>query len=418
MLLDMKRGEQMTSRSLRFLLALVLISLCAFELQAQPAPSTQPEPASRAGRGRGRGGAGRGPATTPAMRQDPLTGQWYTPQKATDYAFGADLSFVKQLEDGGKVFKDLDGTAKPALQIFQEHGYNWVRLRTCVEPTSSRLPNTTAYTIAMANDARKRGMKVFLDFHYSNGWADPTNEPTPAQWRDMNIDQMTTALFNYTRDTIAAMASAGALPDMIQVGNEVGNGFLWPTADIREGKNWDNFTRLLKAGINGIDAGRGDNPRPMIMIHVDHGGNIDLTRSFFDKLNSFGVPYDVIGFSFYPWSHGTLMHLRANFAFTAETYHKDVYLVETGYYHTPSQYFRQTPGPFPETPQGQAQWLAAVNEIVMQTPGGRGKGVMWWEAAGGPGLTNRSYFNDAGEAQPVFEVFHPFTRPAHRTDNQ
>jgi arabinogalactan endo-1,4-beta-galactosidase len=92
--------------------------------------------------------------------------------------------------------------------------------------------------------------------------------------------------------------------------------------------------------------------------------------------------------------------------------------VETGYYYRPSPFFRRTPGPFPETPEGQAQWLTTVNNIVMDVPGGRGKGVFWWEPAGSGGLTGRSYFDPDGNAQPILSVFHPFAWPVHRTDNQ
>src|SRR5471030_557319 len=101
---------------------------------------------------------------------------------ANEYAFGADLSFVKQIEEQGKKFHD-GGSVKPGLQIFRENGYNWIRLRTCVDTV--RLPNDTKYTIAMAQDAKKLGYKFLLDFHYSNGWADPTNEPTPQAWQKL-----------------------------------------------------------------------------------------------------------------------------------------------------------------------------------------------------------------------------------------
>jgi arabinogalactan endo-1,4-beta-galactosidase len=330
-----------------------------------------------------------------------------------DYAFGADVSSTMQLEQNGKVFKE-NGVAKPALQILRDNGYNWVRLRVCHDP--ARLPQGTQYTIAAAKAAKKLGFKFLLDIHYSDGWADPTNEPTPPQWRALSHADLVKALFEYTRDTIAAFASEDVLPDVIQVGNEIGNGFLWPAGKLPD--HWDDFADLINAGVNGIDAGRGNGKRPLIMIHVDHGGDIVKTKAFFDKLNTYGVPYDLIGFSFYPWSHGTLMDLRANLAFAAATYGKDVYVVETGYYYRPSRYFRDLPGPFPETPDGQAQWLSAVNQIVMEVPGERGRGVFWWEPASNAGLAARGYFDADGNAQPIINVFHPFTRPIHRTDGQ
>ncbi len=334
-------------------------------------------------------------------------------QHYTDYAFGADLSFLKQVEDGGKKFKD-GGVEKPGLQIFRDHGYNWVRLRACVEPVANRLPNTTEYTIAMAKDAKKLGYKICLDFHYSNGWADPGNEPTPAAWRNLPANDLIDAIFNYTRDTIAAMRDAGVSPDLVQIGNEIGNGFCWPVGKLPE--NWDNLAGMIYAGINGVDAGRGNFRRPKIMLHVDHGGDVHNCKKFFDKINAYGLPFDVIGLSFYPWSHGTLVDLRDNLAFLANEYHKEIMVVETGYYYERSRFFTNAAPPFPETPEGQKQWLEAVNDVVMQTPNRLGKGVFWWEPAATRGLIGRGYFDADGNAQPVISAFDKFTRPARRTD--
>jgi len=391
-------------RIIRFAALLPIFLVCAMAV-AQTFPTTR-----GAGRGRGRG-FGRGPTTTPGEILD-ANGLWYTPQKHAEYAFGYDASSQLSLEQQGQVFKE-EGKPKPLLQILRDHGYNWIRLRVCKEP--ARLPQNTDYVIAAAKEAKALGFKYLLDFHYSNSWADPTNEPTPTDWQGLSHPQLVTALFEYTRDTVAKLAAANVLPDAIQVGNEIGNGFLWPAARLPE--HWDDFADLVHAGVSGIDAGRGNGARPIILIHVDHGGNADKTKVFFDKLNSYGVAYDAIGFSFYPWSHGTLLDLRENLAFAANAYGKNVYVVETGYYHQPSQYFRVLPGPFAETPAGQAQWLAAVNNEVMQVPGGRGKGVFWWGEPSG-GLNGRSYFDADGNVQAIINVFDQFTRPLHRTDGQ
>ena len=105
--------------------------------------------------------------------------------RAADFAFGADLSFLKQAEDRGKVFRD--GTnAAPGLQLFRNHGYNWVRLRLFVDPVGGHLPNDLAYTLAMARDAKKLGFKFLLDFHYANSWADPAKQPTPVTWTNLS----------------------------------------------------------------------------------------------------------------------------------------------------------------------------------------------------------------------------------------
>ena len=158
------------------------------------------------------------------------------------------------------------------------------------------------------------------------------------------------AVFEYTLETMGAFRDAGALPDMVQVGNEIPPGMLW-----RDGKlpdHWQNFAELLKAGIKGVEAGAGTNRHPRIMIHIDRGGDKAGTKYLFDKLNTYGVPFDVIGQSYYPWWHGTLLDLRENLIFMAKEYHKDIILVEVAYCWRPTEY-KQRPGPFAESPEGQ-----------------------------------------------------------------
>lgn len=386
--------------------------------QTQPA-GTQPTTQSTARGGRGARGAARGPAPQqfPTQIQDTSTNQWYTPQRHAEYAFGADLSSLRQTELQGRMQYKDNGTAKPAMQIFRDHGYNWVRLRVCTPP--ARLPQDTAYAVAMSKDAKKLGMKVLLDFHYSDGWSDPrpANHPIPSTWRDLTQPDLVKALFEYTRDTIAAFAKEDVLPDMVQIGNEVSNGFMAPAGQLPE--HWDQFAGLVYAGVNGVDAGRGNSKRPKIMIHVDHGGDLPKTKAFFDKITSYEIPYDTIGFSFYPWSHGNLLDLKENIEFAAKAYQKDVMVVETGYCSSPSNYFRFSPGPFPETPEGQAQFMTAVNNIIMNVPDGRGKGIFYWEPSDMRLEQGRRAFFDAdGNTLPVMSVFQHYVRPIHRTDDQ
>jgi arabinogalactan endo-1,4-beta-galactosidase len=323
---------------------------------------------------------------------------------AADYAVGADLSFLKQAEDRGTVFKD-GGEARPGLRIFKDHGYNWVRLRLFHSP--KELPNDLAYTTALAKEAKALGFKFLLNFHYSDTWADPGKQFTPAAWKDMSHEELVRAVFEYTRDTVAALREAGVAPDMVQVGNEVIAGMLWP--DGRLPGHWDNFAEQVKAGIRGVDAGRGDGPRPRIMIHIDRGADRRGTKAFFDKLHSYHVDYDVIGQSYYPWWHGSLLDLRENLAFMAAEYKKDIILVEVAYCWRPAEY-RRRPGPFPETPEGQRAFLDEVNRAVFDTPDRRGIGIFWWEPAVRGPLRSRGFFDDDGNALPVIQVFDRYTR--------
>lgn len=324
---------------------------------------------------------------------------------AADYAVGADLSFLKQAEDQGKVFKD-NNQPKPGLQIFKDHGYNWIRLRLFHTPT--QLPNNLAYTIALAQAAKKLGFKFLLDYHYSDTWADPGKQGIPKAWQGMSHTQLVDAVRDYTRETITAFRDAGVLPDMVQIGNEITNGMLWP--DGRLPANWDNFADLVKAGIDGVDAGRGDQPKPRMMIHIDKGGDKAATKKFFDKLNSYRVDFDVIGQSYYPWWHGSLNDLRENLIFMAHAYKQDIMVVEAAYNWRPAEY-RNRPGPFPETPEGQREFWDEVNREVQAAPDGRGIGVFWWEpAVPGGAIASRGMFDESGNALPVITVFDKFTR--------
>jgi arabinogalactan endo-1,4-beta-galactosidase len=322
---------------------------------------------------------------------------------AGDYVIGADVSFLGQAEHNGAVFKD-NGQAKPGLQIFRDHGYNWVRLR--LFHTPDRLPNDLRYTIAQALQAKQLGFKFLLDFHYSDTWADPQKQFTPRAWESLSHQELVDAVFAYTRDSIAAFREAGAIPDMVQIGNEVIGGMLWP--DGRLPQHWDNFADLLKAGIRGVDAGRGDAPRPEIMIHIDRGGDLRATKSFYDHCREHDVEFDVIGQSYYPWWHGSTEDLRKNMAFMADTYNKDIILVEVAYNWRPAEYRDRTP-PFPETPEGQKEFLVQVNQIVAETPHNLGRGIFWWEPAVPPSpIASRGIFDREGNALPVISVFDKF----------
>jgi len=307
-------------------------------------------------------------------------------------------------------FKD-GGVEKPGLQIFRDHGYNWIRLRLFHTPSTQArpLPNDLDYTIALARDAQAHGMKFLLNYHYSDTWADPAKQFLPKAWEGLDHAALVAAVHDYTRDTIAAFREAGVMPAMVQIGNEVTPGMLWPDGKLPE--NWDNFAELIKAGIAGVDAGRGDAPRPRIMIQIEKSGNWEKTKWFFDNLLQRGVEFDVIGQSYYPWWHGSLLELRDCLHATAKTYGKEIILVEVAYNWRPAEYTEE-PAPFPETPQGQREFLEEVNRIVLEIPNGLGKGIFWWEPAVPPTtrIASRGTFDEEGNALPVITVFDKFTR--------
>ena len=320
--------------------------------------------------------------------------------RAQDVIAGADVSFLRQMEGNGVAFKDA-GVARPGLRILKDHGYTWVRLRVMVNPIS--LPNDLAYAIASAKDAKALGFKVLLDFHYSDDWADPQHQSTPRAWAALSHKKLVKATYAYTRDTIKAFRNAAVMPEMVQVGNEVTVGMMWP--DGRLPGEWPNFADLLLAGIHGVDAGKGKAARPAIMIHIDKGGNQAATKWFLDNLAKYHVPYDVVGQSYYPWWQGSLDELKANLAFTWDTYHKDVVVVETAYDWRTGENFKGKPAPFPETPDGQRDFLAALDQAVREAPGGKVRGLFWWEPMAGGSIAKRALFDDEHNALPAIHVF-------------
>ncbi|HEY0795930.1 MAG TPA: glycosyl hydrolase 53 family protein [Acidisarcina sp.] len=317
-----------------------------------------------------------------------------------DYIVGADVSFSRQMESQGIVFKD-HGVAKPVLRILRDHRYNWVRLRIFNDPVT--LPNNLEYTVALALQAKAMGYKLLLDFHYADDWADPGHQPTPRAWKSLGHAELVKAVFAYTRDTIAAFRTAGVMPETVQIGNEVTSGMMWPDGKLPD--HWERFAGLVSAGIQGVDAGRGTAARPKIMIHIDQGGNRETTQWFFDTLNSYHVAYDIIGQSYYPWWQGSLEELGKNLQFMVRTYHKDVVVVETAYDWRTGEEFKGKKMPFPETPEGQRDFLAALNKVVKATSDGRGLGVFWWEPAAPGDIARRGMFDDEHNALPVVWAF-------------
>jgi len=326
-----------------------------------------------------------------------------SPLHAQSYAIGADVSFLAKCEQDGVVFKEA-GQPKDVLILLREHHYNWVRLRVFHDPSMSadRLPNDLPYTLALAKRAKGLGFRLLLDLHYSDSWADPEKQFPPAAWSKLKHQQLVQQVFDYTRDVISAFTQAGVMPEMVQVGNEITYGMLWPDGKLPD--NWENLADLLKAGISGVDAGRGSQPKPRIMIHIERGGDYDAAVSFFDNLIAHRVPFDIMGLSYYPFWHGNLTKFRDNLHDLALRYRHPIVIVETAYNWNPGS-FGNKKGEFSESGEGQKAFLMAVDEAVRAIPNGLGQGVFWWEPAAEDTLRGRSFFDEEGNVLPVISAF-------------
>jgi arabinogalactan endo-1,4-beta-galactosidase len=248
-----------------------------------------------------------------------------------DFAFGADVGFVSQMESWGTKWYDKNGKQKDILQILKEQGINNVRLRVWVNPSGGWCGKQDV--VKMAKRAKAKGMGVMLSFHYSDSWADPGTQDRPAAWKDHTVAQLEQDVYDHTKDIITALQAVGITPRWAQIGNETKRGMFYPTCQTNKGGT-DNFARMLKAGIK---ACHDCDSSIVTIIHLPDGHDNSLYRSMFDALKSRGVKWDMIGMSAYPrWSHldGPTMitKVMANIKDLEKRYGTKVMVVETGHY--------------------------------------------------------------------------------------
>jgi beta-galactosidase len=293
-----------------------------------------------------------------------------------DKMLGADISFLPELEARGMKFSDK-GVEKDAIQILKNHGFNYVRLRIFVDPQndSGYSPQKgfcdLAHTKEMAKRVKAAGMKFLLDFHYSDYWADPGKQFKPKAWRGENFTQLKQSVYDYTKMVMQQLKDQNTTPDMVQVGNEINHGMIWPDGYIN---NLDSLSQLIYAGINAV---KSVSSSTSIMLHLALGGQNDEARFWLDNIIERGIQFDVIGLSYYPRWHGTLDDLQYNLADLSKHYNKDVIVVE--YSHKKQE----------------------VNQIAFDVPNGKGKGTCIWE----PLSTWESFFDKDGKANKYLYLY-------------
>ena len=294
------------------------------------------------------------------------------------YAVGADISWLQSQEDYGVRFSD-GGVEGDAIEILRDNGFNYIRLRLFVNPKSELGYSQRdgycdlEHTLAMAKRVKDAGMYLLLDFHYSDNWADPQKQIMPQAWQTLSYDEVCAEVYNHTKSVIEALNAQGTTPDMIQIGNEVSNGMLWPYGSVRH--SFSGLCGLLKEGVR---AARESAPDAEIMLHVALGGQAEESERFFDAMAKYGVEYDLIGQSYYPEWHGTLEDLEANLNKLAKQYRKPIIVVEYRDYYL------------------------EIDRIVSSLPDNLGRGTFIWEA------TSPQWgklFDDKGVATPALDDY-------------
>lgn len=334
---------------------------------------------------------------------------------------GMDISSVKELEMCGAKFYD-NGVEQDLYKILKNYDVNAIRLRVWHDPYSETGEKYGAGTndvnvfVELAKRAIAEGMDVLLDLHYSDFWTDPGKQYLPKAWRGLNDDELAKVLYDYTYDLLVQLKERDAYPTMIQIGNELTHGLLWPNG--AQG----NYPAITKFVNSGIDAVRVFDKEIPIMVHLDCGGKNDVCVDWFDNyFKCGGRDFDYLGISYYPFWQGDVDKLKNNMNDLAKRYGKKIIIVELGMGWTVEDYAeyeglapeerkgmaataeRAEGIGYPMTKEGQCNFLKDVLTSIREVPEDLGAGFFYWEPAWIPvkgcGWAEKAgleYINDPG----------------------
>ena len=333
---------------------------------------------------------------------------------------GMDLSTLLELERCGAKYYD-NGEERDLLAIMKSYDVDTIRIRLWNDPWSETGEsygageNDLKTSLEIAKRVTAAGFGVLLNFHYSDFWADPGKQIKPKAWADYGVKELEQAVYDYTLESMRTFLDASVNITMVQVGNELSNGLLWP-----EGKvpNYDNIATFVNAGIRAVR--KADAAIP-VMIHLDNGGNNALYREWFDNFTKRGEDFEIIGLSYYPFWHGSLQMLNDNMNDIAERYGKDLVIAEVSMGYTMEDYknyeklsdeerkgYATRPAlvekiEYPMTKQGQYDFMEDFLNRISHIKGGKGKGFFYWEPAwipvpgsGWATPASLKYMNDPG----------------------
>ena len=274
---------------------------------------------------------------------------------------GADVGWLTEMENSGRMFYDKNGTATECMQLLKSTGMNSIRLRVWVNPAAGW--SSVADVLTMATRAKNLGLRLMIDFHYSDSWADPGQQTKPAAWVTQSFAALQTSVYDHTYNVLNTLKANGITPEWVQVGNETNDGMLWPTG--KASINMSNFAAFIKAGYNAVKAI--DNSIKVI-VHISNGYDNNLFRWIFDGLKNNNVSWDVIGMSLYPeannWSQLNEQCL-SNMNDMITRYGKEIMIAEVGMAW--------------DQPSACQQFLSDIIAKTKSLPGNKGLGVFYWE---------------------------------------
>lgn len=340
---------------------------------------------------------------------------------------GADISMLPKYEERGSVFRDAQGNEVKPLEFFKQSGWNAARVRLFVNPDKAPeqgkgegVCQDIPYVAKFGKQIKDAGMQFMLDFHYSDTWADPGKQFIPADWTDHSVDALCSEIYKHTVEALKAMKKAGAEPELIQVGNEITNGMLWPVGKINHNDE-DDWSILCRMVSSGTKACREQCPKARIIIHTEKAGDWEITKRFYEELRKHDNDYDIIGLSYYPMWHRNVGVLSATLD-SLQTFfpEKEVMIVETASYYSHDNDKWSKPDSYSEfypiSIDGQTMFTKELVAELRRHP--NVTGLFWWfaeeNASGGDvtkGWINRGLFdNHTGRALPAFYEFNKYLK--------
>ena len=309
---------------------------------------------------------------------------------STGFALGADISWVTELESEGEVFYNAEGDNMECTALMKEIGMNAIRLRVWVDPEEGW--SSASDVLAKALRARKLGMRIMIDFHYSDDFADPGKQTIPAAWQDYDYEQMKKAVADHTTDILSALKDEGIDVEWVQVGNETRGGMLWPMGNADE--NMNQYAGLTQAG---YDAVKSVYPDAQVIVHIDKGAEYNLYLKIFDGLQRNHAKWDIIGMSFYPdiaeWRNQT-DDLTENVIKLSERYGTPCMVVETGMEQ--------------DQPATAKEFLTYLFDRMINGTTGYCRVILYWEQETYPvtvSLYNKGAFSNEGKPTEALDPF-------------
>ena len=309
--------------------------------------------------------------------------------QSPDFIKGMDVSSVISLENAGVTFKNENGQTEDLLKILADNGVNYIRVRVWNNPYNDDGNgygggnNDLAKACAIGARAAQYGLKLLVDFHYSDFWADPAKQKAPKAWQNLTVAQKVNAVYDYTLSSLNQIKAVGADVGMVQIGNETTSGIAGVSATADKAK-------IFNAGASAV---RSFDKNALVAIHYTNPEKTSTIKWFADALNQYKVDYDVFATSYYPYWHGSLTNLTNVFDYVADTYGKYTMVAETsyaftledtdGHENTVSQWNNNTGDNllWDFSVQGQADEVRAVMNAVNNVHNAKGLGVFYWEGA-------------------------------------